>query len=63
MVQVLSPLAALIVALQLLLQLQRTKHEEKVLHATFPEYGEYAARTPWVIPSWRKMPLSLGLSQ
>jgi protein-S-isoprenylcysteine O-methyltransferase Ste14 len=63
MVQVFSPLAALIVALQLLLQLQRTKHEEKVLHTAFPEYGEYAARTPWVIPGWRKMPLSLGLSQ
>jgi protein-S-isoprenylcysteine O-methyltransferase Ste14 len=53
LIQVFSPIAIAIFAAHLLLQLQRTRNEETVLRATFPEYAEYAARTPWLIPGWR----------
>ena len=54
LIQVFSPLAVLIIGAQFLLQLQRTRNEEEVLRATFPEYSDYAAKTPWIIPFWQK---------
>jgi protein-S-isoprenylcysteine O-methyltransferase Ste14 len=49
-VQFLSPLAVALTVLQLLFQLARMKNEERVLAAQFPEYLEYAARTPRLLP-------------
>jgi protein-S-isoprenylcysteine O-methyltransferase Ste14 len=49
-IQVLSPLAFVIVVVHALLQFRRMLNEEKVLQATFPEYAGYAARTPRLIP-------------
>ena len=46
----LSVEAALIVVVQWLFQLRRMTNEEKVLRAAFPEYDDYAKRTPKVIP-------------
>lgn len=48
--QFLSWRAALIVALQLALQLQRMGYEERVLERSFPDYGAYRARTARLIP-------------
>jgi len=42
--------AVLLVAVQWLFQLRRMTNEEKVLRAAFPEYDDYAKRTPKVIP-------------
>ena len=42
--------AVLIVFVQWLFQLRRMTNEEKVLRAAFPEYDDYAKRTPKVIP-------------
>jgi protein-S-isoprenylcysteine O-methyltransferase Ste14 len=41
---------ALLFVAHLASQLQRMRHEEQVLRATFPEYAAYAARTPRLIP-------------
>ena len=41
---------ALLFVAHLASQLQRMRHEEQVLCATFPEYAAYAARTPRLIP-------------
>ena len=48
--QYLSPLAALIVALQLSFQLMRMKNEEAVLADLFPEYEAYKLRTARLVP-------------
>jgi protein-S-isoprenylcysteine O-methyltransferase Ste14 len=48
--QVVSPLAMVITLLVLLLQFRRMTNEEEVLLSVFPEYLDYAARTPRVIP-------------
>src|SRR5262245_3073244 len=53
LIQIISPLALMIVFLHGLIQLQRMLNEEKVLRATFPEYDSYAARTPRLIPRIR----------
>jgi protein-S-isoprenylcysteine O-methyltransferase Ste14 len=41
---------ALLVLAHFAFQLQRMRNEERILHATFPEYGAYAARTRRLIP-------------
>jgi protein-S-isoprenylcysteine O-methyltransferase Ste14 len=54
----LSPLAILIAAVQWMFQLRRMTHEERVLRKAFPEYRDYAALTPKIIPRqfrrWKK---------
>ena len=35
---------------QLAVQLRRMHHEERVLRAAFPEYGDYARRVPMLLP-------------
>ena len=54
----LSPLAILIAAVQWVFQLRRMTHEERVLTEAFPEYSDYAALTPKIIPRqfsrWKK---------
>jgi protein-S-isoprenylcysteine O-methyltransferase Ste14 len=50
LIQVISPLALLIVLAHGLVQLRRMFNEEKVLRATFADYDSYAARTPRLIP-------------
>ena len=49
-VQVLSPWAILIFLLFAAIQYRRMINEEAVLRSAFPEYLEYAARTPRIIP-------------
>jgi protein-S-isoprenylcysteine O-methyltransferase Ste14 len=51
MLQVISPLAVLIVIIVATVQYRRMINEEAVLNSAFPEYGAYAARTPRVIPA------------
>jgi protein-S-isoprenylcysteine O-methyltransferase Ste14 len=51
MLQVISPLAVLIVLAAGALQYRRMINEEKILNAAFPEYRAYAARTPLVLPA------------
>src|SRR5436853_5665477 len=46
MLQVISPIAALIVIVHVAIQFRRAVNEEAVLSAAFPEYGSYAKRTP-----------------
>jgi protein-S-isoprenylcysteine O-methyltransferase Ste14 len=46
----LSPLAISIAAVQWMFQLRRMTNEERVLRASFPEYSDYAALTPKIIP-------------
>jgi protein-S-isoprenylcysteine O-methyltransferase Ste14 len=46
----LSPMAVLIAAVQWMFQLRRMTNEERVLRASFPEYADYAAKTPKIIP-------------
>lgn len=43
-------LSASLFGLLIVLQLDRAAREEKVLGATFPEYDEYRARTPRIVP-------------
>ena len=40
-------------AIWLVLQVRRAQHEESVLRHTFPEYEDYAARVPMLIPGLR----------
>jgi protein-S-isoprenylcysteine O-methyltransferase Ste14 len=53
LIQVISPLAVVIAIAHGLLQFRRMLNEEKVLRATFPEYEDYAARTPRLVPRFR----------
>jgi protein-S-isoprenylcysteine O-methyltransferase Ste14 len=48
--QFLSVWALLLLALQFAFQLQRMKHEERVLLQIFPEYADYMARTARLVP-------------
>lgn len=48
-----SPLALLLGAAHWALQLRRMRNEERVLTAAFPDYSDYAATTPRVIPAMR----------
>jgi protein-S-isoprenylcysteine O-methyltransferase Ste14 len=53
LIQVISPVAFLIVMVHGLIQFRRMLNEEKVLKATFEDYESYAARTPRLIPLGR----------
>jgi protein-S-isoprenylcysteine O-methyltransferase Ste14 len=50
-IQVISPLAAVLLILHAGFQFQRMLNEERVLSATFPDYEEYARQTPRLIPA------------
>jgi protein-S-isoprenylcysteine O-methyltransferase Ste14 len=53
-IQVVSPVALIILMAQAVFQIRRMLNEERVLKATFPEYENYARRTPRLIPmAWR----------
>ncbi len=52
-IQVLSPLAAVIFVMHGVFQIRRMLNEETVLEETFPEYADYARRTPRLIPFGR----------
>jgi len=52
-IQVLSPLAVFIFIMHAVFQVRRMLNEETVLEGTFPEYAEYARRTPRLIPFGR----------
>jgi protein-S-isoprenylcysteine O-methyltransferase Ste14 len=53
-IQVASPLALIILMAHAVFQIRRMLNEERVLKATFPEYENYARRTPRLIPTaWR----------
>jgi protein-S-isoprenylcysteine O-methyltransferase Ste14 len=43
-------------AVQFALQFRRMQNEEKVLRAALPEYADYAARVPMVVPGLRGQP-------
>jgi len=58
LLQAMSPLAVLIVLAHALIQFRRMLNEEKVLRATFPDYDDYATRTPRLIPAWQVWPFS-----
>jgi protein-S-isoprenylcysteine O-methyltransferase Ste14 len=49
-IQYISPLALVLLALQICCQLYRMHCEETVLEETFPAYGEYRAVTARLIP-------------
>jgi protein-S-isoprenylcysteine O-methyltransferase Ste14 len=50
-IQVLSPWAVVILFMHAVFQVRRMLNEEKVLEATFPEYEQYARKTPRLIPA------------
>ena len=54
--QVMSPKAVVISAAIVLLQFRRMFNEEAVLRSAFPEYRDYAARTPRLVPGFGKLP-------
>jgi protein-S-isoprenylcysteine O-methyltransferase Ste14 len=47
-----SPMAVAIVATHWAFQLRRIDYEEQILRETFPEYAQYAATVPRLIPRW-----------
>lgn len=51
---VISPLAVVIFILHAVFQVRRMLNEESVLAATFPEYADYARRTPRLLPLGRR---------
>jgi protein-S-isoprenylcysteine O-methyltransferase Ste14 len=53
--QVMSPEAVVILTAIVLLQFRRILNEEAVLRSAFPEYRDYAARTPRVFPNVGKL--------
>ena len=52
---VFSPLALVIAVVHWAFQVRRMIHEEKVLSAAYPDYVNYAARTPRLIPRLRPL--------
>jgi protein-S-isoprenylcysteine O-methyltransferase Ste14 len=52
-IQVISPLALLLVLVHSLIQFRRMFNEENVLQTAFADYKGYAARTPRLIPRIR----------
>jgi protein-S-isoprenylcysteine O-methyltransferase Ste14 len=50
-IQVMSPMALMIFVLHAVFQIRRMLNEERVLQAAFPEYENYARRTPRLIPA------------
>jgi len=58
-IQVVSPLALVIFIVHGVFQVRRMLNEETVLRETFPEYADYARRTPRLIPlGWRGRPMA-----
>lgn len=55
LIQVISPLACIIVTAHALVQFRRMLNEEAILQSTFPEYASYAERTPRLLPFSRKI--------
>jgi protein-S-isoprenylcysteine O-methyltransferase Ste14 len=53
-IQVMSPLALIILIAHGVFQIRRMFNEERVLKATFPDYENYARRTPRLIPIGRR---------
>ena len=49
-IQVMSPLALIVLIAHGVFQIRRMLHEERVLKQAFPEYENYARRTPRLIP-------------
>jgi protein-S-isoprenylcysteine O-methyltransferase Ste14 len=49
-IQVVSPLALIILIVHAAFQFRRMTYEEQVLTTTFPEYENYAQRTPRLLP-------------
>ena len=47
-----SASAALLGLVWLALQIRRAQNEERVLRASFPEYGDYARRVPMLMPGF-----------
>jgi len=60
-IQVISPLALIIVLVHALIQFRRMLNEEKVLHATFPDYKSYSACTSRLIPRFNSMSCSRAI--
>jgi protein-S-isoprenylcysteine O-methyltransferase Ste14 len=57
-IQVASPVALIILIAQGVFQIRRMLNEERVLKATFPDYEDYARRTPRLIPArWLGKPV------
>jgi protein-S-isoprenylcysteine O-methyltransferase Ste14 len=52
-IQVISPLAIVVFIMHGVFQIRRMLNEETVLQETFPEYADYARRTPRLIPFGR----------
>jgi protein-S-isoprenylcysteine O-methyltransferase Ste14 len=50
LILVFSPLALVIAVVHWAFQVRRMIHEEKVLSAAYPDYSNYASRTPRIIP-------------
>ena len=50
-----SELAAILIAVQFVMQFRRMANEEAVLRSTFPEYAAYAAAVPRFIPFGRRL--------
>jgi protein-S-isoprenylcysteine O-methyltransferase Ste14 len=53
-IQVMSPVALMLLVAHGVFQIRRMLHEEQVLRETFPEYATYAQRTPRLIPMARR---------
>jgi protein-S-isoprenylcysteine O-methyltransferase Ste14 len=51
LIQVISPLAMAMWTLHVVFQFRRMLNEERILAATFPDYDDYARRTPRLIPA------------
>jgi protein-S-isoprenylcysteine O-methyltransferase Ste14 len=49
-IQVISPVALIVLIAHGVFQIRRMLHEERVLNDAFPEYENYAQRTPRLIP-------------
>lgn len=62
LLQNVSPLAAAIVAVHIGVQFYRMGCEERTLAAQFPEYADYARRTPMILPwlRWPRGPVAGG---
>jgi protein-S-isoprenylcysteine O-methyltransferase Ste14 len=53
LIQVISPLAVAIWTLHIIFQFKRMLNEERILSETFPDYEDYARRTPRLVPGRR----------
>jgi protein-S-isoprenylcysteine O-methyltransferase Ste14 len=57
-IQVVSPVALIVLIAHAVFQVRRMLNEERVLKATFPDYQHYARRTPRLIPAgWFGKPI------